>query len=38
MNDFISTTRQVLDRPVSDRGAIPKNEKLYANYFAAFQL
>ena len=32
------TTRQVLGRPVCDRGAIPENEKLYANYFAAFQL
>ena len=35
---IIVITRQVLGRPVCDRGAIPENEKLYANYFAAFQL
>ena len=31
-------TRQVLGRPACDRGAIPENEKLYADYFVAFQL
>ena len=35
---IIIITRQVLGRPVCNRGAIPENEKLYANYFAAFQL
>ena len=29
-------TRQVLSRPVCDRGAIPENEKLYANYAPHF--
>ena len=31
-------TRQVLGRSVCDLVAIPENEKLYANYAAAFQL
>ena len=35
---IIIITRQVLGRPVCDRVAIPENEKLYANYAAAFQL
>ena len=35
---MIIITRPVLGRPVCDRGAISENEKLYASYFAAFQL
>ena len=36
LDKIIYITRQVLGRPVCDQGAIPENEKLYANYFAAF--
>ena len=34
---MIIIMRQVFGRPAYDRVAIPENEKLYANYAAAFQ-